>query len=186
MEAFATPSSSSGISHGINSLTLDPSGITTLWSVFQHHHSVRSATFLSGSSYPDPHHRRQDFIFLNTSVGPVLGYCFPTSWHPELVGPYAGTRLLVSSHKSVHFLYDAQRPHLPPLAEYRCRSAASFYVRAAFSPDGTHFITGSSENNAYIWQVGCSPNPLHVLIEKGPPFTSCVAILDHAAKRMLA
>ncbi len=64
-----------------------------------------------------------------------------------------GTRLLVSSHKSVHFLYDVHRPHLPPLAEYRSHSSASFYVRAAFSPDGTHFISGSSENNAYIWEV---------------------------------
>ena len=66
---------------------------------------------------------------------------------------HAGSRLLVSNHKSVHYLYDALRPHLPPLAEFEHENAASFYIRVAFSPDGTHFVCGSSENNAYIWQV---------------------------------
>ena len=67
--------------------------------------------------------------------------------------PSAGSRLLVSSHKSVHYLYDVLRPHLPPVAQYTGHTAASFYIRAAFSPDSSHFISGSSENKAYIWQV---------------------------------
>lgn len=31
---------------------------------------------------------------------------------------------------------------------------SSFYVKAAFSPDGSHVLSGSSDRNAYIWQVG--------------------------------
>lgn len=45
-------------------------------------------------------------------------------------------------------------PELPPVAQFRGHSVKSFYVRADFSPDGTHIVSGSSDRNAYIWQVG--------------------------------
>ncbi len=52
-----------------------------------------------------------------------------------------------------HSLFDVLRPELPPVAVFGRHLANSFYVRADFSGDGTHIITGSSDNNAYIWQV---------------------------------
>lgn len=67
----------------------------------------------------------------------------------------------------MHYLYDVLRPHLPPVAEYSGHSAASFYIRAAFSPDGSHFISGSSENKAYIWQVAAVDTALDIQVLGG-------------------
>ncbi len=33
-------------------------------------------------------------------------------------------------------------------------AVASFYVKAAWSPDGSHIISGSTDRNVYIWEVG--------------------------------
>ena len=54
---------------------------------------------------------------------------------------------------NTHYLYDTLRPHLPPAARYTGHKASSFYIKAAFSPDGSHFVSGSSDKNAYIWAV---------------------------------
>ncbi len=77
--------------------------------------------------------------------------------HQQPHGPlHAGSRLVVSSHNHVHYMFDALRPHLPPLARFTGHRANSFYVRAAFSPDGDHLLSGSTDGNAYIWQVSCT------------------------------
>ena len=68
---------------------------------------------------------------------------------------HAGPRLLVSVKGGTHSLFDVLRPELPPVAVFGRQMANSFYVRADFSGDGTHIITGSSDNNAYIWQARC-------------------------------
>lgn len=39
---------------------------------------------------------------------------------------------------------------LPPFAP----AVASFYVKAAWSPDGSHIISGSTDRSVYIWEVG--------------------------------
>ena len=44
-------------------------------------------------------------------------------------------------------------PELPPVAQFRGHQVKTFYVRADFSPDGTHIVSGSSDRNAYIWEV---------------------------------
>lgn len=174
MGAFAIPSSSSGINHGVNSLTLDPSGDAA-------GNTACLPALLDPMPLPELHKAARDpsagDTVLRQQINSIILICrhnpgiatkkacmTDTKLSADVsqtgVCTCAGTRLLVSSHKSVHFLYDAQRPHLPALAEYRCHSAASFYVRAAFSPDGSHFITGSSESNAYIWEVRpSSQNP---------------------------
>ena len=57
-------------------------------------------------------------------------------------------------HGGSHLLYDVMHPELPPVAEFRGHQVKTFYVRADFSPDGTHIVSGSSDRSAYIWQVG--------------------------------
>ena len=57
----------------------------------------------------------------------------------------------VSNH--THYLYDVLRPQQPPLAQFGGHSFRSFYIKAAFSPDGEHILSGSSDRYGYIWSV---------------------------------
>ncbi|KAL4443774.1 hypothetical protein ABPG75_011511 [Micractinium tetrahymenae] len=75
--------------------------------------------------------------------------------HPQ------GNQLLVSLTGGHHFLYDPLRPHIGPSRWFGGHTVASFYVKAGWSPDGTHIISGSTDRNVYIWEVdapdGASP-----------------------------
>lgn len=64
-----------------------------------------------------------------------------------------GTRLLVSSAASSHHLFDAVHPDTEPLASFTGHSNGSFYIKASFSGDGSHILSGSSDHRAYIWAV---------------------------------
>ena len=70
----------------------------------------------------------------------------------------SGSRLLVSVGNSVHYMYDTLRPNIGPTAAFTGHATSSFFIKACFSPDGAHILSGSSDKNAYIWQVGiCTP-----------------------------
>ncbi len=43
-----------------------------------------------------------------------------------------------------------RRSRMPP----ELAAVASFYVKAGWSPDGTHILSGSTDRNVYIWEVG--------------------------------
>ncbi len=70
---------------------------------------------------------------------------------------YAGTRLLVSCSNSRHYLLNATQPHMQPLASFSGHVNGSFYIRACFSGDGTHILSGSSDHKAFIWEVSWQP-----------------------------
>lgn len=53
-----------------------------------------------------------------------------------------------------HYLIDSAAPSAPPTAVFRGHSSRNFFVKAAFSPDDTHLLSGSANCCAYIWQVG--------------------------------
>ena len=63
----------------------------------------------------------------------------------------------MSVGNSVLYLYDTLRPDVGPTAAFTGQATSSFFIKACFSPDGTHILSGSSDKNAYIWQVGSPP-----------------------------
>ena len=65
----------------------------------------------------------------------------------------AGSSMLVSVSNNVHYLYDTIRPDCGPTAAFTGHLTSSFFVKACFSPDGEHILSGSSDSKAYIWQV---------------------------------
>lgn len=65
-------------------------------------------------------------------------------WHSEL---------LVSLTGGHHLLYDVNRPDKGPLQWYGGHTVSSFYVKSTWSPDGSHFASGSSDAGVYIWQA---------------------------------
>lgn len=68
----------------------------------------------------------------------------------------------MSCNSATHHLYNAQRPDAQPIASYSGHVNNSFYIRACFSPDGSHILSGSSDQKAYIWAVSIALKP-------GPP-----------------
>ena len=64
-----------------------------------------------------------------------------------------GSKLAVSAYNHKVYLYDSLRPELGPMQTFAGHQNASFYIKVAFSPDGTHVLSGSSDNKGYIWQV---------------------------------
>ncbi len=69
------------------------------------------------------------------------------SLHPD------GTRLLASYIGGHHLIYDVTHPDHGPCQWFGGNLIDSFYVKSAFSPDGTHIISGSSDSNAYIFSL---------------------------------
>ena len=63
------------------------------------------------------------------------------------------SQLLVSLKGGHHVMYDVDRPEIGPVKWYGGHIVSSFYVKASFSPDGSHFASGSSDDNVCIWQV---------------------------------
>lgn len=72
-------------------------------------------------------------------------------------GARAGTRLLVSATNHTHQLFSALHPEQPPAAVFEGHIAGSFYVRACFSGDGRHILSGSSDSRGYIWEARPRP-----------------------------
>jgi WD40 repeat protein len=65
-----------------------------------------------------------------------------------------GSKLLVTTHEGSHWFLESNAPEVGPVAVFRAPSPSrSFFTCASFSPDGTHVLAGSTDSNAYIWQV---------------------------------
>lgn len=97
--------------------------------------------------------------------GYSVDYLDASALPPALCGPHQkqhgvtslalspdGASLLVSLTGGHLLLYDAKNPRREPgrLGGHLCHS---FYVKAAFSRDGTHVASGSSDNNVCIWDL---------------------------------
>lgn len=73
------------------------------------------------------------------------------------------SQILTSFTGGHHVLYDACRPHCGPVCWYGGHTVNSFYVKAAWNSDGSHFASGSSDSQVYIWQAEGSPQDAYVL-----------------------
>ncbi|KAJ4729284.1 denticleless protein-like [Melia azedarach] len=51
------------------------------------------------------------------------------------------------------YLYNVLQLQKGPVCSFSGCQIESFYVKSAISPDATHILSGSSDGNAYIWQV---------------------------------
>ena len=100
----------------------------------------------------------------------TIDLCLHTPCHEALtaLGLRAGSRLLASCSNGRHYLLNALRPAAQPLAAFSGHVNGSFYIRACFSPDGAHVLSGSSDHKAYIWEVAL-PQPFRT---SGSTFSS--------------
>ncbi|KAJ4834190.1 hypothetical protein Tsubulata_018880 [Turnera subulata] len=64
-----------------------------------------------------------------------------------------GVFLTASCMDNRIYLYDVLRVEKGPIQSFTGCRVESFYVKSAISPDANHILSGSSDGNAYIWQV---------------------------------
>ena len=91
------------------------------------------------------------------------------SLHPD------GTQLLASYIGGHHLLFDVSHPEAGPMQWFGGNKIDSFYVKSAFSPDGSHFISGSSDNNVYIWSLKDRQGTNPIVLEGHTKEVTCVA-----------
>ena len=69
------------------------------------------------------------------------------------LAPRGSSRVAASYSDSHIAVFDLCAPRAPPICHLRGHRAPSFYVKAAFSPDGTHVASGSCDQRVYVWRV---------------------------------
>ncbi|KAL2609907.1 hypothetical protein R1flu_028480 [Riccia fluitans] len=70
-----------------------------------------------------------------------------------------GTRLIATSVDSKIYMYDVMALAKGELKTFTGHTMGSFYIKASFSPDGTHILGGSTDHNAYLWKVDRPEDP---------------------------
>ena len=65
----------------------------------------------------------------------------------------SGSRLLASTIHGPLMLYDLNNPQRGPVRYYEGHYPHSFYIKACFSPDGTHVASGSGDHKLYVWET---------------------------------
>ncbi|GBG79386.1 hypothetical protein CBR_g29535 [Chara braunii] len=105
-------------------------GVVKFWDVRNTKHPVMQTPHSEGSSYN----------------GRVHGIA-------SLAQDHTGGRIIASCHNSNIYLYSVIHADKGPVKCYNGHVVSTFYVKATFSPDGTHILSGSSDKNAYVWQV---------------------------------
>eukprot|EP00884_Botryococcus_braunii_P004829 jgi/Botrbrau1/14347/Bobra.0014s0004.1 len=91
--------------------------------------------------------------------------------------------LLVSLSQGPHLLYPVNAPEAPPIAEFTGHESHNFYLRACFSSDGSHILSGSADRKAYIYEVA-RPEVRYVLEGHQGEVTCvgwCPTSMDHLA-----
>ncbi|KAF0713049.1 hypothetical protein As57867_004533, partial [Aphanomyces stellatus] len=73
------------------------------------------------------------------------------------------SKLLASAASNDIFLCDLVRESNEPVSKYYGHKNSSFYVKSGFSPDSDFIVSGSVDQNVYIWDVQSTGAPAAVL-----------------------
>lgn len=95
----------------------------------------------------------------------------------NLVADEMGTRLYANCMDSNIYCYNISTYAKEPIMTYSGLSIKSFYVKSCLSPDENYLLSGSSDDNAYIWNVNHA-KPLVALTGHSIEVT-CVAWSNH-------
>jgi denticleless len=79
------------------------------------------------------------------------------------LAPGGSSRIAAAYSDSHLAIFDLHAPAAGPIAHLRGHRAPSFYVKAAFSPEGTHVASGSCDQHVYVWQLDRPREPPSVL-----------------------
>ncbi|XP_070576856.1 denticleless protein homolog [Ptychodera flava] len=133
--------------------------------IFQDEHSLISAGAMDGAikiwdlrknynrnKAPTPRH-----------VFPYAGSSIRKRGFSNLLLDSTSSRMFASCTDNIIYQYDCAGISTAPVAQYTGHLHSSFYVKASLSPNDEFLLSGSSDDNGYIWQVGKSEKPLYQL-----------------------
>ncbi|EDO44039.1 predicted protein, partial [Nematostella vectensis] len=69
------------------------------------------------------------------------------------------SKLYASCTNDHIYMYECSVLGEDPVCSFTGHSNSTFYVKAALSPDDNYLLSGSSDNNAYIWKVSDADRP---------------------------
>lgn len=95
----------------------------------------------------------------------------------NLVVNESGSRLFANCMDSKIYCYNISSYEQRPQMVYDGLFINTFYIKSCLSPDGKYLLSGSSNNNAYIWNLN-NPQPLAELTGHAYEVT-CVAWSQH-------
>ncbi|XP_048526082.1 protein lethal(2)denticleless isoform X3 [Dendroctonus ponderosae] len=81
----------------------------------------------------------------------------------NLVIDNAGVRLYANCLDSTIYCYNIATYNPEPMMKYRGHQNNTFYIRASLSKDENYLVSGSTDENAYIWNLGY-PQPIVKLV----------------------
>lgn len=95
----------------------------------------------------------------------------------NLIVDEMGTRLYANCMDSKIYCYNISSYAKEPCMVYTGLQVNSFYIKSCLSPDENYLMSGSSDDNAYIWNLN-NPKPLVALTGHNYEVT-CVAWSEH-------
>ena len=99
---------------------------------------------------------KQEVIFFATNLYYVLSLAndlvFITGFS-SLVLDSTHSRLFAGCTNDNIYMYSCTALGQEPLGTFSGHLNSTFYVKAALSPNDMYLVSGSSDNNAYIWRV---------------------------------
>lgn len=115
-------------------------------------------------------------------------FCSNRDPHPKYTIPYSGCsarngfsnllvdksgqKLYASCMDNVIYCYKLSTYSPQPIMRYTGHQNSTFYVKSSLSPDSQYIVSGSGDNNAYIWNINSS-QPL-VRLEGHQAEVTCV------------
>lgn len=110
-------------------------------------------------------------------ISPILlGYT-------NLMVDNSGLKLYVNCMDNNIYCYNLATYSPEPLIRYVGLRNSTFYIKSSLSPDGQYLLSGSSDEKAYIWNIG-NPQPLLALVGHTVEVT-CVAWSRSADMRVV-
>uniref|UniRef100_A0A4W3IGX8 Uncharacterized protein n=1 Tax=Callorhinchus milii TaxID=7868 RepID=A0A4W3IGX8_CALMI len=99
---------------------------------------------------------------------PVRSFSYPGSstrklGYSNLILDSTGSNLFANCTDDNIYMFNLTGLRNAPVATFSGHQNSTFYVKSSLSPDGQFLLSGSSDNNAYIWKVSNPRQPPTVL-----------------------